>query len=225
MMGRRTFGGVLLAGLAAAVSGCGSRASYRFGVTVEVATPQGKKTGSSVMEVIASTGDIRIGDMSGKGGGVRGEAVIVDLPNGPLFMLLQLPDASGNIGGSATYALRGLKKSDSVEYIDEVRTLGGWRADYKAELPRAAWPMMVRFRDINDPKSVERVDPVQLGVTRIMLETTGDAVTTGIQKRLGWFADYRDRFFDGSSTASEDLVSTSMSAHLTSRSFSTEAFK
>jgi hypothetical protein len=46
--------------------------------------------------------------------------------------------------------------------------------------------MMVRFRDLNDPKSVERVDPEAAGVKRIIVETTGDDVTTGIEKRLGW---------------------------------------
>ena len=49
--------------------------------------------------------------------------------------------------------------------------------------------MMVRFADINDPKSVERVDPKAVGVKRILLETTNDDVTTGIEKRLGWLSN------------------------------------
>ena len=46
--------------------------------------------------------------------------------------------------------------------------------------------MIVKFRDLNDPKSVEMVDPVAIGVKRIVIETTGDAVTAGIEERLGW---------------------------------------
>lgn len=45
---------------------------------------------------------------------------------------------------------------------------------------------MVRFRDINDPRTVEMVEPEAVGVKRILLEATQDPVTTGIEKRLGW---------------------------------------
>lgn len=48
---------------------------------------------------------------------------------------------------------------------------------------------MVRFGDLNDPKSVKQVDPEAVGVRRIVLETTSDPVTTGIEKRLGWLRD------------------------------------
>ena len=40
-----------------------------------------------------------------------------------------------------------------------MRKLGGWFASAKAELRPEDWPMVVRFRDLNDPKSVEEVDP------------------------------------------------------------------
>jgi hypothetical protein len=63
----------------------------------------------------------------------------------------------------------------------------GWSTGY---------PMLVRFKDIRDPKSVEKVDPNDIaksigpGVTlrRITLQITDDPVTTGIEKRLGWLA-------------------------------------
>ena len=69
------------------------------------------------------------------------------------------------------------------------RLSGSGDGEVKAELPRDTWPMMVRFRNINDPKSVERVKPEAIGVKRILLETTSDDVTTGIEKRLGWLGD------------------------------------
>ena len=56
--------------------------------------------------------------------------------------------------------------------------------------------MMVRFRNINDPKSVERVKPEAIGVKRILLETTSDDVTTGIEKRLGWLSEYPEPSLD-----------------------------
>ena len=51
--------------------------------------------------------------------------------------------------------------------------------------------MMVCFRDIHDPASVERVDPYEVGVERIALETTTAAVTVGIEKYLDWLPRQR----------------------------------
>jgi hypothetical protein len=120
--------GLMIGASAVLLSGCRllDNPKYRFKMTVEVETPEGVKTGSSVMEI----GDWKIHMAAGK-------------------------------------------------------RLGGENGT-KADLPRADWPMILRFRDINDPKSVEQVDPEAIGVKRIMLETTGDEVTVGIEKRLGW---------------------------------------
>jgi hypothetical protein len=219
MMTRRTFGRGALAviggGAVAALSGCGGNsASYRFRMTVDVETPQGIKSGSSVMEVRLARG-MAIGDQSGVTSGVFGEAVVVDLPDGPLFVLLQMPDAGGPLQDVVPDALLGMS-SDTSETPDEVMSntakLGSaWFSSYKADLPRTRdngsqvsnnnWPMMVLFRDLNDPKSVERVDPEAIGVKRIMLETTGDDVTTGIEKRLGWLSSLKGGYLHGGFTS------------------------
>ena len=188
-MTRRGAIGVLAsAGAMLAVASCGvsNSASYRFRMTVEVNTPQGMKTGSSVIEAFASIGP-RIGDVSGKSGGLKGEAVVVDLPDGPVFILLTLPDAGGSLDGVVTVALDPRAAGNArTDYRDAVARLGGWFGGAKADLPRDNWPMFVRFADINDPKSVERIDPQAAGVRRITVETTRDPFTTGIVKRLGW---------------------------------------
>ena len=67
--------------------------------------------------------------------------------------------------------------------------------------------MLVRFRDVGDPKSVEVVDAGDLAksfgpgvkLRRIMLAVTDDPATTGIEKRLGWVVDkfYYDKMLDG----------------------------
>jgi hypothetical protein len=59
--------------------------------------------------------------------------------------------------------------------------------------------MLVTFTDITDPKSVQRVDPANLAASfgpgvklkRIVVETTSERVTTGIQKRLGWLEGHQ----------------------------------
>jgi hypothetical protein len=198
MMGRRGVLGVLAGGAALALGGCGSpgKASYRFRMTVEVETPQGIKSGSSVMEVRLARG-MAIGDQSGVSSGVFGEAVVVDLPDGPLFVLLQMPDAGAPLQDVVPHALLGRRSSGPDEVMADTAKLGSaWFSSYKAELPRTRdngsqasnnnWPMMVRFGDLNDPKSVEKVDPESAGVKRIIVETTRDDVTVGIEKRISW---------------------------------------
>lgn len=200
MMARRGVMGVLAGAAAAVLGGCGgSSASYRFRMTVEVETPQGLKTGSSVMEVRLTRG-MAIGDSSGVGSSVRGEAVVVDLPHGPLFVLLQVPDGGPPLQAIVPDALLGRRSSGPDEVMADTAKLGStWFSEYKADLPRHrdngseqsdnGWPLMVRFRDLRYPKSVEKVDPEAIGVKRIVIETTGDEVTTGIEKRLRWLRD------------------------------------
>ncbi len=64
----------------------------------------------------------------------------------------------------------------------------------KTDLPFDLLPMLVRFRDVNDPGSVEQVDPNDLasafgpGVTlrKANIAITDDPVTTGIEQKLNW---------------------------------------
>ena len=193
MMGRRSVLGILAGAATVALPGCSllnSTASYRFRMTVEVDTPQGVKTGSSVMEVFAQKhAALTSEEGSGFSSGLsRAEAVVIETSNGPIFALLTRADDKRTYGGEMTEALAQMAHNgDWKTYMAAVKQLSG-KAGIKAELPRAAWPMMVRFRDLGDPKSVERVEPATVGVTRILLETTDDAVTTGIEKRLPvWF--------------------------------------
>jgi hypothetical protein len=181
----------LLAGAATlAVAGCGVSGGgrYRFRMTVEVQTPQGLRSGSAVYEVTAHRTLALTAHEHAGGGGTRGEAVVVDLPNGPMFVTLKMPVSGNGLGTVATLTLApSTRRGDVDAYIDAVRTLGDAReGEVKAALPRADWPLMVRFGDINDPKTVEQVDPDTIGVKRIVLETTRADVTTGIEKRLGW---------------------------------------
>ena len=75
----------------------------------------------------------------------------------------------------------------------------------RAELSAEQLPLLVRFRDINDPMTVERVDPGNLAasfgggvsLTRASLETTRDPVTTGIDRRLPWLKPLKGGYLDG----------------------------
>jgi hypothetical protein len=176
---------------------------YRYRLTVEVETPEGVKTGSSVIEVRQSIGRTA---MDGFGEQVflriRGEAVAVDLPDGrTLYALLRS-------GGDVEWAARVIPllspDAGDENSLDDFLLLEG-----KKELPRkwtvqgpfnnaSAYPMMVTFGDPADPTSVAQVDPDDLAaifgegvkLKRITVELTDDPVTTGIEERLGWLSEY-----------------------------------
>lgn len=190
---RRGLLGVLASGgLALPVAGCSFLfpKRYRFRMTVEVETPEGLKTGSSVMEVSAYKNLQLIAGVPAGGGNFLGEAVTIDLADGPVFVLRKICDGCQRLSAQVTVALFPEARDGNVDvYVAAVGKLGGWFADYKAELPRKDWPRMVRFRDLSDPTSVELVRPETIGVKRIRLETTSDEVTTGIEKRLPWLSD------------------------------------
>lgn len=181
---------------------------YRYRLTVEVDKPQGLRRGSSVIQVRQRV--VRPGSApAGRGveTRVQGEAVAVDLPGGrTLFALLRSRE---NVDW-ASYVFVRLAPVDRgaglVEQLDDVlqvtgeRTLPRWwpplsRNVRPGAYPReSAYPMLVTFGDLADPTTVAEVDPEDLaasfgpGVTlkRITVQLTDDAVTTGIEERLGW---------------------------------------
>ena len=206
----RAIAGLLALLGAVLVSACSDNAaednslSYRYRLTIEVETPEGLRTGSSVIEVRQSMGRSTMGGFNEQiFYKTRGEAVAVDLPDGQtLYALLRSP------GGDIEWAVRVIPilapdAGDDI-HLDDVLLLEG-----KHELPRTwsprgrsderpAYPMMVTFGDEADPTSVTRVDPDDLAASfgeglrlkRITAELTDDPVTTGIEERLGWLSDY-----------------------------------
>lgn len=188
---------IVLVGLAMLVLlfhvGCSeeSKERYHFRMTVEVETPQGLRTGSSVYEVSAWRPVIR--DAIDRAWSVRGEAVAVDLPGGKtLFALLKTNAMHNDMAGLSMTALDPAFNNDIIESATRIAARRGIRSP--AEVPRSDYPMLVTFRDPKDPKSVERVTSDDLSATfgvgvklkRITVRVANDAVTTGIEKRLAW---------------------------------------
>lgn len=247
MMARRGVIGLLGGAAALLLTGCGiikTYPSFRYRLTVEVETPEGLKTGSSVIEVRWGAVDSTLGGASAES---RGEAAAVDLPGGrTLFALLSGESRSADWADYAMFSVMplpekgpGQKDSDALGIgIDRIianKTLMVLPRMIAAPITAAqarvsAYPMLVRFGDIKDPKSVTLVDPDDLeksfgpGVTlrRITVQITDDPVTTGIEKRLGWWRKFRDLHFDGTSNVSEDMTTTELAAHMSPGNFSTE---
>lgn len=184
--------------------GCGLVKSYepfRYRLTVEVDTPQGVRTGSSVIEVTAGEVGTTLG---GAGVEVRGEAVSVDLPGGQtLIALLQGDHDPYEFAGRVMFLVTPFKGGDKQEGFGPL--LEAVRANrkvnvvprmrpgyYDVDPPFSAYPMLVRFRDIRDPRTMERVDPDNLAalfgprvkLRRITVQVTDDPVTDNIKHRF-----------------------------------------
>ncbi|WP_298309262.1 hypothetical protein [uncultured Erythrobacter sp.] len=213
--------------------------SFRYRLTVEVDTPDGLQTGSSVIEVNAT--ESPSGAVVLDGGArarARGEAVAVDLPDGQtLFALLQSEneaDWASTImfllspryrGGDAyertVFAIRRHKGARELPYV---KTVGG------GMVRRDGWPMLAIFGDLSDPTSIKKVDPFDLAGTfgkgvdlrRMTVQVTDDPVSTGVEQRLKWMDQYRRKWLNGRSTISQDLTTDELTARLTAGSFSTE---
>lgn len=178
---------------------------YRYRLTVEVETPEGVKTGSSVIEVEQSLSRSTASPSKvGVQRKVRGEAVAVDLPNGKtLFALLR---SENNVDWASyvyVYLATHEKGKPFIDQLDNVLEVTGERTLPRMWPPvgfldeRSAYPMLVTFGDLGDPTSVLGVDPDDLaasfgeGVTlrRITVELTDAAVTSGISEQLEWLDD------------------------------------
>jgi hypothetical protein len=184
---------VLAASLASALASCGPSNSYRYRVTVDVDTRQGVRSGSSVWETTAWKGS-GIPDR-GIRARLRGEAVAVDLSGGTLFAVMRGRDLDGDYGKGIVVGH--LKKHPELGVPMGADWMANRRLIEKAkpsfDLDPDEYPLMVRFTDPNDPRSVERVGPNDLSafgswnaIRRIHIEVTTDRPVAQILDRLPW---------------------------------------
>ncbi len=224
MMTRRIFG--LSALSAMALAGCGRRYKrLRYRLTVEVDTPAGMRSGSSVQEFVHG-GEIRwLPGGDGFETRILGEAVAVDLPGAQtLFMLLPQSDRlleimlrDGLIAPPIdTSQLRNRQNTGwpknrpgYIEALNKKRASIRLTKDRKAAFEDIAVgnrPILVRFRDLDDPRSVALVDPANLAasfgagiaLSSIVMQVTNEAVTSGIERRLRWLVHHKGSlYYDG----------------------------
>jgi hypothetical protein len=193
--------------------------TLRYRLTLEADVDGKSKSASGVIEVTYSK-QPEIAGQHELSIGYRGEAVALDFgARGTLFALLKADTDSRS--GPEWIVLRAFKfPGGSLSRSVEEGVKQGQRLSGKRELSLDSLPMLVRFRDINDPKTVERVDPHNIAerfgpcakLVRATLEIVpsgfrrfnlidfgggGEPLTTGIEKWLVWLPQYYDRMLDG----------------------------
>lgn len=191
-------------GIIAAVVGVGLVAfwaalqpyTYRYRLTIEVVTPDGLRSGSSVLEVRSSETTVGLIEMRGVRNALRGEAVFVDLGQGRNLIAVLGGGADGS-DGTTMYRLPVLAFSlEKLTWEDQQAALMGPLTGNQEDVPRQALPTLVTFSDLSDPTTARVVDPSNLqgvfgsGVkfNRAWVEMTKDKVTRGIEKKLPWWS-------------------------------------
>ena len=192
MMARRGVMGVLAGGVAAVLGGCGMMGhTYRYKLTVEVETPEGLRTGYSVREVSWSPGVQITAEADTASMTHRGEAAMVDLPNGQVLFALMSPDGQETPMLAFGSARQTAWSDDSVKVLEP-------HAKIDAAYGQSGYPRLVRFRDIADPKTVEKVNPANLAATfgpgyrlkRITAQIVSEDVTEKVKTQLRWLSGY-----------------------------------
>ena len=180
-----------------ALVGCNSPPRVvRYRLTIEIEDSGIIRTGSVVQEEHCTFND---GLLKGLGSevdcGQKGEALVVDLgEKGPLFAVLTRDEAN-----PASLEPFGLLVDARRDLLDKTGLTSSAMAriakvDGLADADVNRIPLLVRFRDLNDPKTVERVDPRDLATSfglgvrlkRATIEVAHGPLTTGIEKRLPW---------------------------------------
>ena len=200
-------------------------ADYNYRMTVDVETPEGLVSGSAVRN--AKRWEIT-GSMFGYASSQRfsGEAVAVDLPNGETLFLTFRFDRDEEVC-DLNHKFRGNRNNvgkceynDPEKYKQQTDKLIALRELIEVELPSLAdgdtyfnrMRQLVRFRNIDDPMTVEQVDPDNLSASfgkgyalkRVTYQVTNDPVTKGIDKRLPWLSKYPEPSLDKNSKISSN---------------------
>jgi hypothetical protein len=156
----------------------------RYRLTLEVEADGQRSSGSSVIEVTYQK-QPEIGSGRNMISNHRGQAVVVELgKRGTLFALLKAGNDSRSIPETIVFRAfgfpGGIWPQGTVEHVFEtVRQLSGER-----ELPFENLPMLIRFADINDPLTIDRVNCFNIserfGIGTKLVRATLEIVPAGV---------------------------------------------
>lgn len=160
----------------------------RYRLTIDVKDGDTVRSGTSVIEVVyrVALPIFRGSDGLNWDASVHGYAVTIDLgAKGLLFAVFRVGDDGNFSMGEIPIVAYGLKKPyNSAEQVQadliQLKRKRGW-----VEVPKDVLPTLIRFRNIDDPSSVEQVDPSNLAASfgagvelkSVMLELTEGQIT------------------------------------------------
>lgn len=191
-MKRLGFIAILAAFFIAAVGYVWPPYTNRFRVTIEVDTPDGIRSGSSVIETTYfESGDWGPVEARGVRARAKGEAIFVDLGRGRnLVAILGWGKFGENEDQIFNLTRAALAASSRVDWKDESKLKG------RGDLPLQYVPTLITFDDLSNPTTARLVDPTNFAATfgqgyslhRVTLETTSASLTHSIEAKLPWWS-------------------------------------
>lgn len=168
------------------------KAAIRYRMTLTASVDEKPTQGSGVVAVEYIKPPDWLLDSPNVDAIVRGEAVMLDMgKRGKLFALLCAGSDPRTGPKSLVPHLWGRNAIISAKDTAWLRGLSGSKSVDLNELP-----LLVRFRDSNDPNSVEQVDPNDLEASfgsgakllNATIEITNEPVTSGLHNALPWLS-------------------------------------
>jgi hypothetical protein len=191
--------------------------SSRFRVTLEVDTPDGLKSGSSVWETeVVESGCWGPVEACKLRPTAKGDAIFVNLGRGRnLVGLLGWGETGSDESGIFDLTRAALAPDSNFGWKDEPKLRG------RGDLPLKNIPTLITFDDLTNPGTAKLVDPANLARTfgpgyllrRVTLETTSDSIYHTIETKLPWWslpgrpAAIARRAWSNGSTAGPSLAS------------------
>ena len=181
----------------------------RYELIVEVETPAGIKTGSSVIEANYGWETKLFGLISGVKNSVRGEAVFVDLGDGKnLVVTLRAGDEDRS---SELNAQRLPSALFDFPSHDRIQTPEGIRKAMDAgivDVPVGKLPFVVTFPVATDPMSVKKLNPLNIGelfgsgydIKRATIHITNKRPVEQIVSKLPWLVVVKGKLLTGKTT-------------------------
>jgi hypothetical protein len=198
---------------ASLLSACGlieQHYELRYRLTFEVETPQGLRTGSGVVQVTTDLNPVWAPGPQ-TDAHLSGEAIPIDLPNGQTLFavsygpgghpMLFLPgEVFGRLVNTPNFEEGGRTFYNLERQVDFLMS-----TKPTAELTEDQLPLLVRFRDVARPMSVEAVDPEDMPqvfgpgyrLRRVTMQVTDEPVSRGIERRLPWLKKLKPGTFNG----------------------------
>jgi hypothetical protein len=177
--------------------------TYRYRLSVEVGTPDGLRTGSSVIEVRYET----LPDVNGRNHVSRifGEAIFVDLGQGKNLIALLAAGPSGedvDYPGRIVFVAFNLDGNDpdTPKRLPQLRGKRNLDIDHSSlyEVTKRFLPTFVTLTDLTNPSTV-RVAPFGLfdetfgasfKLRTVAIEMTTDPITKGIENKIPWIGNF-----------------------------------
>lgn len=178
---------------------------HHFRLTVEIETPEGTKSASSVLKAVYVESPKWLPQNTSLSSGLHGEAVFLDLGGGKNIVALLALGASGEHYMGPDLAARALRGEGPEKMLKSFwyRDAPQWTGS--AVLDGVLLPAFATFGDTARPETARNIQPDEFEkafgrgfrMKRVSIEMTKDGVTRTIATRLLWLVNKENTEYPG----------------------------